>query len=156
MGTYIQTGNVFFRAFIDNTETLARLIEERLQAALGYTVTTVVLTLEEFRAAVEAAPFTDHPQSARPCIVYLSRPLPPGSQLVCPNGTWELLGGGPHVAYVVTQILDGRPGNPDAALTRAAGGHVTTRFYPTSQKLLAAAEQFFHTAGNGHAAPEAT
>lgn len=54
--TYIQSGNILFRAGENSVKTLTRAIEKELSARFSYAAQAVVLSHEQYAFAVEAAP----------------------------------------------------------------------------------------------------
>ena len=54
--TYIQSGNILFRAADTNSRTMSKIIERQLSDRFSYAARAVVLSHEQYSAAVEAAP----------------------------------------------------------------------------------------------------
>ncbi len=54
--TYIQSGNILFRAADTNSRTLSKIIERQLSDRFSYAARAVVMSNEQYSAAVEAAP----------------------------------------------------------------------------------------------------
>ncbi|HEX2030487.1 MAG TPA: DUF1697 domain-containing protein [Actinomycetota bacterium] len=77
VATYIQSGNVLFRAAGSGSATLARRIEEMLGAAFDYRATVVVRSQAQMRAVVEGAPdgFGADPATYRYDVIFLKDPL---------------------------------------------------------------------------------
>jgi uncharacterized protein (DUF1697 family) len=75
--TFIASGNVIFSARRADDAALARKIEARLRASLGYEVATFVRTGAEVTAAASFKPFDDdRVKTARAfCVGFLDRPL---------------------------------------------------------------------------------
>ncbi|WP_232247688.1 DUF1697 domain-containing protein [Kitasatospora azatica] len=145
--SYIQSGNVFFRAEPDvDRAALTRRIEQHLAAALGYPVPVMLRTVDEVAAAVAGEPFAgvEITPEVRLCVVFLSEPLP--ADLVLPvrssKGDLEVIAATPGEAYVVARHIAGRPaGNPAAVFGKAYAGQGTSRFFHTTEKILAAARK---------------
>jgi uncharacterized protein (DUF1697 family) len=57
--TYIQSGNVIFETAETNIAELERMIEEQLQAALGFQVPTLIRTAPELGQILEYQPFPE-------------------------------------------------------------------------------------------------
>ncbi|MGF1431951.1 DUF1697 domain-containing protein [Kitasatospora sp. LaBMicrA B282] len=145
--TYIQTGNVFFRAdaAVDRAA-LTRRIEAHLATALGFQVPTMLRTVDEVAALVEADPFhgIEVTDDVRLCVVFLSEPLPADFALphLTPKGDLEVIAATPGEAFVVAHRIGGRPtGNAADAFGRAYRGQGTARFFHTTVKILAAARK---------------
>jgi len=61
--TYIQSGNVLFKASRSKTESLSQEIAKAIKSNHGFEPDIMVLNLEEFKEAIDANPFpTDHPK----------------------------------------------------------------------------------------------
>lgn len=75
VGTYIQSGNVFFDA---QPPVDAHALEACLEAASGFNIPVLLRTLEEVEAIIEADPFRD--QLARPdqrwVVTFVDRAIP--------------------------------------------------------------------------------
>jgi uncharacterized protein (DUF1697 family) len=147
VGSYIQSGNVFFRggADLDRAELTAR-IERHLEQALGFPAPVLLRTVDEVAAALAAEPFAgvEVTPDTRLNVVFLSEPLP--ASLVLPvssaKGDLELVAATPGEAFVVWRIVNGRPpGNPDGVFGKEWPGHGTSRFLHTLEKILAAARK---------------
>lgn len=102
--TYIQSGNVLFRAGDDDRACLAGALESLLADAFAYRATLALRDVDEMRAIVEQAPagFGAEPGVYRYDVLYLLAPLTPGEAL----GALTLREGvdaawaGPGVVYV--------------------------------------------------------
>jgi uncharacterized protein (DUF1697 family) len=142
VGTYIQSGNVFFDSTEEDRLELQRKIENHLAEALGYPVPTCLRTVEELQFAVENSPFkgVDPPPDVRHLIVFAATafPVPLTFPLVSPKGDYAIVGATPMEAFVEMHLLNGRPGNP-IFIEKMLGIKATSRFYHTSIKILAAA-----------------
>jgi uncharacterized protein (DUF1697 family) len=149
--TYIASGNAFFDtedAGLDDPGERAELagaIEARLLAEFGFEVPVLLRGTAEVRAALAAAPFdrVEVTPDTRLSIAFLSGPLTGLSlPLRSPKDDWELLGATDGEAYLVSWLVGGRVGsNPVAALEKGFGVKATARFFHTTAKILAAAEQ---------------
>ncbi|MEV6206801.1 DUF1697 domain-containing protein [Kitasatospora sp. NPDC051914] len=144
--TYIQSGNVFFTTGGEDRAALTARIEEHLEQALGYAVPTVLCTVDELAAVVDADPFAgiEVTPELRLCVLFLSEPLPEelAPPTASPKGDWELVGALPYAAFVVLHLRDGRMGgNPATLFGKAYAGTATSRFFHTTVKILAAARK---------------
>ena len=79
--TYIQSGNVLFRAGRSSSAALARNIEAMLRESFGYRASIVLRSHAQMRAVVADAPkgFGADPQESRYDVIFLKEPLTPGS-----------------------------------------------------------------------------
>jgi uncharacterized protein (DUF1697 family) len=145
--SYIQSGNVFFRAAadLDRAELTGR-IERHLEQALGFAVPVMLRTVDEVAAVLARDPFAqvEITPEVRLCVVFLSEPLP--ADLALPvrsaKGDLEVLSATPGEAFVVARHLNGRPAaNPASVLGRSYAGQGTSRFFHTTEKILAAARK---------------
>jgi len=148
--TYIQSGNVFFRTPDGEAQDRAALtarIEKHLGQALGFEVPVLLRTADEVAATLAAAPFAaaglEPGPEIRLCVAFTSEPLPRERlPLRDPKGTWEVLDADEGAAFVVLHLENGRlGGNAGAAVERAFGVTATSRFFHTTQKILAAARK---------------
>lgn len=144
VGTYIQSGNVFFESPNGDRTALLHLIEKRLQAAFGFAIPVCLRTVEEFEAIISSDPFKDIELTPdrRFCICFAAHTIPSLGDLPkeSPKGDITIVGATPHEAFVVWRIINGRPPANGTFLDNALGGQTTSRFFHTSQKILAAAQ----------------
>jgi len=71
--TYIQTGNVIFGSSDTDSGRLARKMEKRLEASLGFKSTVFVLSLDELRTAAARNPFAGSDERHEVChLMFLS------------------------------------------------------------------------------------
>jgi uncharacterized protein (DUF1697 family) len=142
--TFIQTGNVFFETDDKDRKDLQQKIEGYLIIALGYSVPTFLLTLNELEEIIRNAPFknVELTPETRHMIVFLSEPLPEDLTipLKSPHGDFVILKASDNVAYMLLTLLDGRPTNTDLFFKKIKNIKITSRFYHTTQKILEAAE----------------
>jgi uncharacterized protein (DUF1697 family) len=75
VATYIQSGNVLFRAARQRREELAAGIESELSRRFGTELKVVLLTEAELRAVVEAAPRGFGAESHLSDVIFLRKPL---------------------------------------------------------------------------------
>ncbi|MFE0461283.1 DUF1697 domain-containing protein [Kitasatospora sp. NPDC058965] len=147
VGSYIQSGNVFFRgaADLDRAELTGRL-ERHLEQALGFPVPVLLRTADEVAAVLAAEPFAgvEVTPEVRLNVVFLSEPLPADLALPAASakGDLEVVAATPGEAFVVWRIVNGRPpGNTDGVFGKQWRGHGTSRFLHTLEKILAAARK---------------
>jgi uncharacterized protein (DUF1697 family) len=144
--TYIQTGNAFFQAPARASRAkLTRRLEEAIEERFGFAVPTVVRTVDEVQAALDADPFADVTvtDDTRLALVFLTGPVPKGTTfpVVSPKGDFTILGlSDAGDAYLVDESrASGRPGNPGKFFEDALGAQGTARFWHTTAKIVAAA-----------------
>ena len=75
VGTYINSGNVFFRAPRQKRAELAAGIEDALSKRFGFELKVVVVTEAELRAVIEAAPRGFGAETDLCDVIFLRRPL---------------------------------------------------------------------------------
>ncbi len=142
--SYIQTGNVFFASDERDTALLRTRIEIHLRASLGYEVAVCLRTVEELARLVRLDPFkgvTVTPEM-RLAVTFLAEPptaFPPVPSRT-PDGAYELIGATPTELFVVWHLKNGRPGNSYGLLEKKMAVQTTTRFWHTTVKILAAAQ----------------
>ena len=142
--TYIQSGNVFFATEETDRGALAERIERHLRAALGYEVPVCLRTVAELERVVAADPFahlTVTPDM-RLCVMFTNEAIPRDLTLPLrsPKGGMEIIATTEHEAFVVWYLKDGRP-PASYGFEDVLGKKVTTRFFHTTAKILAAAKQ---------------
>ncbi len=143
--TFIQSGNVFFDTDKTDRSQLTTDIEAHLEKSLGYTVPTMLRTVEEIEHIFELNPFKgiEVTDDIRLMILFLSQPI--SKDIIFPlksdKGDIEILSATAQEAFVILRIL--QPGKvPDVSkfIEKNFGAKATGRFYHTTEKLLAAAK----------------
>jgi uncharacterized protein (DUF1697 family) len=141
--SYIQTGNIFFESGETDRSSLRTKIEGHLRTALGYEVPTCLRTVEELEHVLVLDPFRDVvvTPDMRLAINFLAEPskvdLPLPYQT--PDGAYEVVSMTPAELFVVWRLQNGRPGNSYSLIEKQLKVPVTTRFWHTTAKILAAA-----------------
>lgn len=141
--SYIQSGNVFFESAETDRYQLRDRIETHLQSALGYAVPTCLRTLEELETVLAHDPFRDVEVTPdiRLAINFLAEPsaidLPLPFQTS--DGAYEVVDRTDSELFVVWHLRNGRPGNSYGQIEKRLSVPVTTRFWHTTAKILAAA-----------------
>ena len=140
--TYINSGNVFFDSVSIDKQDLTNLIEQRLQAVLGYEVPTFLRTTAELKSIISQDAFkgiklTD---DKRFSVLFTKQPIP--EKVVLPQysskNDMEIIAVNVYEAFVVWHIINGRPpsGRFQDSIIPIEN---TSRFYHTLSKILAAA-----------------
>lgn len=142
--THIQSGNVSFDAPARaNRAALAKRLEQLLTAAAGHEIPVFLRSADEVAAALALDPFKKPRVIAnmRPCLVFISKPLPKSAKLpfTSPKGEFDLLRATPGEVFAIMYLRNGRPGNPSAYLEKTYNLDATTRFFDTTRKILASA-----------------
>ena len=78
--TYIQSGNVVFDSAETDKATLVKKIEKKLLTALGYEVTTFVITIPDIESTIKRNPFKKYPEEMGLHVSFLS--AAPDAELV--------------------------------------------------------------------------
>lgn len=143
--TYIASGNAFFTSHESDRAGLVERIETRLANTFGFAIPTILRTVPELETELAASPFVDAQPAPdeRFCMAFTSGPLD-GIELPqrSPNGEWEILGAHGATAFVLERRLTGRPGaSPIPVIEKTFGVRATSRFFHTTQKILAAAKR---------------
>jgi len=143
--SYIQSGNVFFESAETNRRTLRSVIETHLQSALGYAVPTCLRTIDELEAVLARDPFRDvevTPDTrlsinflAEPSTIDLSLPYQTS------DGAYEVIDRTDSELFVVWRLQNGRPGNSYGQIEKHLSVPLTSRFWHTTAKILAAAKK---------------
>lgn len=143
VGSYIQSGNVFFETDAADRMALAQAIETRLEQSLGFNVPVFLRTLPELEESLALHPFDDVEVTpmTRLSVVFTSAPLV--SQLVLPHFSpkrdIEIRALTTGEAFAVLRQAEGRPSNPTAYIEQSFGVRATARFYATTVKIVGAA-----------------
>jgi uncharacterized protein (DUF1697 family) len=74
--TYIQSGNVIFKSDKDNTDELATLIAQAIEARYGFEVAVFVRTVPDIEAIIANNPFTDETTEKLYFTLLAQTPLP--------------------------------------------------------------------------------
>ncbi len=142
--SYLASGNVFFDTEADDPAALAARIEERLGEDVGFAVPVLLRTDAELERTLGLDPFAgiDRTDDVRFCIYFADAPLPQGLALpiASSKGDMEIVGIDGREAFVRWWIVNGRPPSgsfPPGVLPE----RVTTRFFHTAAKILAAARR---------------
>lgn len=140
--SYINSGNIFFESEETEQIILTEKIESQLQIALGYQVPTFLRTTTELEHILSLDPFkgTECTEDMRLCVMFVQTPIPQNLVLPLhsPKRDATIVKVTTYEAFVVWQIINGRP--PTAGfLDKVLGKQVTTRFFHTAIKILAAA-----------------
>jgi uncharacterized protein (DUF1697 family) len=143
VGSYIQTGNVFFDSDQERTALRGR-IEAHLGTALGYPVPALLRTVDEVAAALALDPFAGREVTPmmRFAITFTSEPFPVGAELpmITPRGDLEVVAATAGEVFTIWHLVGGRP--PSSDLPKGLfTGPVTTRMFSTTGKILAAASR---------------
>jgi uncharacterized protein (DUF1697 family) len=149
VGTFIQSGNVFFQSESLDRAALRSQIESRLKEGLGFEVPTTIRTLDEVRAAVATDPFKgiEAGDDLRFVVVFTYDPVSIAG--LDPKRAeakgFTFLGQTDGEIFVLMRQDPGRPGNPVAFLEKELKrkDRMTARFFGATAKLLDAAEAHF-------------
>ncbi len=138
--TYIQSGNVVFRAEQVDREGMRDAIERALAGAFDYRATVELRSGEEMRALVEEAParFGGEPERFRYDVLFLLPPLRAGEVLAAltlkdgVDAAWT----GPGVVYVSRLIERASRSGLSRIASHPAYQRMTVRNWNTTTKLL--------------------
>lgn len=143
VGSYINSGNLFFDTDNSNRQQLTKIIEQRLYEVFGYEVPTFLRTVAEVESILELNPFRDIEltDDKRFCVMFTNEPI--DMNILLPfqssKNDMDLVGVNPYEAFVVWRIINGRPPSgqfPSEIIPRKN----TSRFYHTLVKILKAAK----------------
>jgi uncharacterized protein (DUF1697 family) len=138
--TYIQSGNVVFRAESDSAKQLAAQIGQRIMESHGFEPKVMLLEISEFHNAVENNPFSTEKGRALHFYFLDSHPEDPDLESLqavkSETETYKLLG---KVFYLYAPDGIGRS-RLAARVERALGVPVTARNWNTVSKLLSMLE----------------
>ena len=141
--SYIQSGNVFFACPPGERAGLAARIEGHLARNLGYEVPVFLRTVPELAEVVARDPFRDVvvTPDIRLCVVFAAEPL---ARLDLPFGSAkkdvEIVDMTTYEAFLIWHLVGGRPPDSESFLARTLHSRLTTRFFPTTAKILKSAQ----------------
>ncbi|MFJ8430205.1 DUF1697 domain-containing protein [Kitasatospora sp. NPDC094019] len=148
VGSYIQSGNVFFTAGPTDAAARAALtgrIERHLAEQLGFPVPVLLRTVDEVQAVLDAEPFAgvEVTPELRLTVNFLSEPLPADFPLpyTSPKGDYEVIGADPGTAFVVVHLKNGKWATTGNLFGKSYRGSATARFLHTTVKIVAAARK---------------
>ncbi len=145
VGTYIQTGNLFFDVSATTpAPAVQEQIEEAMAAEFGFAVDTVLLQLDDFARIVEHAPFSPRElgPAERRLVLFLREPATelPALPVTSANGSFTVVAADTHALYVEIADAQAWARTPPAETKRLLGPVKTTgRWHSVSLKILAAA-----------------
>lgn len=144
VGSYIQTGNIFFTTNETNKSVLQEKIESHVKKALGYSVPTCLRTMDEIEHILALDPFKQIKVTPndRLSVTFLQNPLKKVIQVpqITPDGGFELIGTTQSELFVVWHLINGRPGK-SYVFENILETNSTTRFWHTLIKIVAAAKK---------------
>ncbi|MGA9077599.1 MAG: DUF1697 domain-containing protein [Acidimicrobiales bacterium] len=141
--SYIQSGNVFFSGPSADRSVLASRIAGHLLDALGYEVPVFLRTQSELEQVVARDPFRSVvvTPDLRLCVAFTADRIPPlDLPLRSAKNDMAIIDASDYEAFMTWRIVDGRPPVFQSFLTKALQTQLTTRFFPTTAKILEAAK----------------
>jgi uncharacterized protein (DUF1697 family) len=140
--TFIASGNVLFTSDADDSAALERLIERRLQEALGYEVATFVRSAAEVTALARFAPFDGVAEGHKLHVGFL-RAAPPreaAARLAALGSDYDTLAvHGRELWWWTKGNMSDSP-IPNGAFEKALGASTTLRNVTTVRRLAAKVE----------------
>ena len=140
VATYIQSGNVLFKAGRSNELRLTRLIEEALSETFAYESRVVVRSFEQLKAVVEKAPegFGTRPAAYRYDVVFLKEPLTAVEAMksVATNPAVDRVYPGDGVLYSSRLISKAAQSHMSRVVSKPAYKNMTVRNWNTTGRLL--------------------
>jgi uncharacterized protein (DUF1697 family) len=144
VATYVQSGNVVFRAAEDNAVKVGRLIEDGIQRTFGIRAAVVIRTAAEFREAAARNPFAGRSEiePGKLLVTFLAMPLGKEARekVLALRTAPEELHLEAREMFVYFPNGQAKSTLPMAKVDRALGTTGTGRNWNTVVKLLAMAE----------------
>ena len=138
--TYIQSGNVLFRAGRASRQALTAHVEKALSQTFAYQSRVVVRSFEQMRATVEEAPksFGRQPTAYRYDVVFLKDPLTPDEAMksVSAKPGVDRVFAGDSVLYCSRLISKAAQSRLSRVVGTPAYQNMTIRSWNTTAKLL--------------------
>ena len=143
--TYVQSGNVIFRAREQDLAKLAKKIQDGIAKRFSFTPSVVVRTKQEMRAAMEASPFRDRGdiEPGKLLVTFLSGAPPAGAEknLSDLKGYPEELHLRGRELYIYFPNGAGKSKLPWSQVDKLVGVSGTARNWNSVTKMLEMAEQ---------------
>jgi uncharacterized protein (DUF1697 family) len=138
VATYIQSGNVLFRAPRQKREALAARIEAELSRRFGWELRAVLLTEAQLRAVVEGAPPGFGSESHLCDVLFLRKPLTPKKalRLIELRDGVDSVGEGKGVLYFSRLASRASGSRLSRFVALPEYQNVTVRSWSTTRKLL--------------------
>ncbi|MEO6846890.1 MAG: DUF1697 domain-containing protein [Chthoniobacterales bacterium] len=138
--TYIQSGNVVFKAHKVSSPVLKKKLEKGLQASLGYEVLVAVRTLEEIRIMVQRDPFVGVKEGTdvKKYVTFLLEPTTASwspAECAVKSGSDILYHDPFHIFWLSFPVGNGRYGFPNQIAEKALHVPATTRNWSTVLKI---------------------
>lgn len=143
--TYIQSGNVVFRASKADWLRFAHQVEERIADEFGVTTRVILRSVEELREVAARCPFVGRAgfEPAKLQVTFLEKELEPSARLqvlaICEGIEEVAILGREMYGYFANGV--GRSKLPFAKVERALGVASTARNWNSVQRLLAMGEE---------------
>ncbi len=145
VATYIQSGNVLFRAHETDKAKLTAQVEEMLSAQFNYKARLVLITHEQLKQVVEDAPahFSANADLHRCDVIFLKEPLTPAEAMqdIRVKPGVDVASVGKSVLYFSRLTSQAAQSYLTKIITLPIYQHVTIRNWNTTTKLLALMEQ---------------
>ena len=149
VSTYIQSGNVLFRANRSNQHELTGRIEKVLSKTFSYRSRVVVRSFEEMKAIVERAPkgFGTRPKVYRYDVVFLKDPLTADEAMrgMTAKPGVDRVFAGEGVLYVSRLISKAAQSHLTRVVGTPAYQNMTLRNWNTTRRLLELMDAGFHS-----------
>ncbi len=138
--TYIQSGNILFRATGTTTAKLTKTLEKELSAEFDYTSRVVVLTKKELDTTVQEAPkgFGAEPEKYRYDVIFLKPPLTAKKALeaIETKEGVDTVRSGTHALYFSRLISQATQSRLSKIVALPLYKNTTIRNWRTTTKLL--------------------
>lgn len=143
--TYIQSGNIFFDAVEKDQRRLEKQIQKSIHHLVHGEIPVMVRSVKRLREILERDPFRNHKASseAKKFVSFLSREVKQKVLLpfFTPNKDVEIVAIEGADLFGLSHPYKGRSGYPGNFLETKFQSEMTTRFWETLQKMLAAQEE---------------
>ena len=140
VATYIASGNLFFDSKERSKAKIVAGLEKAIKAEFGFEAPVALRTVKELEALVASKPFEGWSKSDdHRLLVNFHMGKVPKLEVpsTSPRGTVELVGATSGETFTVAHVVNGKWGQEAWPKT----GDSTTRFWHTTEKILAAAQQ---------------
>lgn len=137
--TILNTGNIIFDAASGDTKKLEKIISERLEKTFGFSVPTIIRSIEIIHRLLNSDPFKDIALT-KDIRLYISLLKDPSEcDLVLPwtneNGSYKILAIIDDTIFSVLDLSTGKTTKGMASLEKFYGKNITTRNWNTIKRI---------------------
>ena len=138
--TILNSGNVIFNSFIDNTESLEKMISEKLEKTFGFPVPAIVRNTKTIYELFNEAPFRDieMTKEIRLYVSFLKNNLQLDLELpwASADNSFKIIGRRNKTILSVLDLSVSKTPKAMVALEKYFGADITTRNWKTIERII--------------------